>query len=61
MPKITIRAARVNAGLTQEEAARCLGISLNTLASYEKDSDKLTLEMLKKLAELYKFPIDYLK
>lgn len=61
MPKITIRAARVNAGLTQEEAARRLGINADTLARYEKDSSKLTLEMLKKLAELYKFPADYLK
>lgn len=61
MPKISIRAARVNAGMTQEEAARRLGITPNTLASYEKDSDKLSLEMLKKLSELYKFPADYLK
>lgn len=61
MPKISIKAARVNAGLTQKEAARQLGITPNTLASYEKDSDKLTIEMLKKLSELYKIPTDFLK
>lgn len=61
MPKISIKAARVNAGLTQEEAARQLGINPNTLARYEKESDKLTLELLKKLSELYRIPADFLK
>ena len=61
MPKISIKAARVNAGLTQEEAARQLGITPNTLARYEKESDKLTLELLKKLSELYRIPADFLK
>lgn len=61
MPKISIKAARVNAGLTQKEAARLLRISPNTLASYEKESGKLSLEMLRKLAELYRIPADFLK
>lgn len=61
MPKISIKAARVNAGLTQEEAARRLGINPDTLARYEKQSDKLTLGLLKKLADLYKIPTDFLK
>lgn len=61
MPKISIKAARVNAGLTQKEAAKKLGITPNTLASYEKDSSKLKLEMLKKLSDLYKIPTDFLK
>ena len=61
MPKISIKAARVNAGLTQEAAARRLGINPDTLARYEKNSGKLTLEMLNKLSDLYKIPTDYLK
>lgn len=61
MPKISIKAARINAGLTQEEAARRLGINPDTLARYEKKSGKLSLEMLKKLADLYKIPTDFLK
>ena len=61
MPKISIKAARVNAGLTQEEAAKQLGINPNTLASYEKKSGKLSLEMLKKMSELYRIPADFLK
>lgn len=61
MPKISIKAARVNAGLTQSEAARRLGINPDTLASYERKSNKLTLEMLKKMSELYRIPADFLK
>lgn len=61
MPKISIKAARVNSGLTQEEAARLLGITPNTLARYEKKSGKLSLEMLNKLSDLYKIPTDFLK
>ena len=61
MPKISIKAARVNAGLTQEKAARQLGISPDTLARYEKESGKLSLEMFRKLADLYKIPVNYLK
>ena len=34
--KITLKAARVNAGLTLEDAAKKLGITKNTLISYEK-------------------------
>ena len=61
MPKISIKAARVNAGLTQEAAARKLGINPDTLSRYEKESGKLSLEMLKKLADLYKIPTNFLK
>lgn len=61
VPKISIKAARVNAGLTQEKAARQLGINPDTLSRYEKDSGKLSLEMLQKLADLYKIPTDFLK
>ena len=35
--KISLRAARVNANLTQTEAARRLGIGVNTLIKWEKD------------------------
>lgn len=36
MPKITIRAARVNAGLTQDQMAERLGVSLTTLNAWER-------------------------
>lgn len=61
MPRITIKAARVNAGLTQEAAAKRLGISQDTLAKYEKESGKMSLEMFNKISDLYKMPKKFLK
>ena len=50
---ITLRAARVNAGLTQNEAAKKLGITRGTLASYEKYKTKPDIDRAKKIATLY--------
>lgn len=36
MPQITLKAARVNAGYTQEEAAKLLDVSVSTLKNWEK-------------------------
>ncbi len=55
---ITLKAARVNAGLTQKEAAKRLGISRNTLANYEMYKTKPDIEMGKKIASLYNLPVD---
>lgn len=40
--KITLKAARVNAGLTQEEAAKAIGISARTYLSWEKDPSQIS-------------------
>lgn len=55
---ITLKAARVNAGLTQKEAAERLGISRGTLASYEMYKTKPDIEMAKRIADLYGVPVD---
>ena len=55
---ISLKAARVNAGFTQKEAAKRLGISRSTLASYEKYNTKPDIEMAKKMAALYGLPIN---
>ncbi|MFR0613864.1 helix-turn-helix domain-containing protein [Lactobacillus porci] len=61
MPKITLKAARINVGLTQEAAAKRLGIDPSTLAKYEKDSGKLSREMLRKISKLYGISEIFLK
>ena len=48
VPKITLKAARVNAGLTQKEAAKKIGISYQTLSDYEKDGSKIKVSILNK-------------
>lgn len=59
--KITIKAARVNAGLTLREAAKALGISDCTLSSYENGKTAPKWKMLERMAELYHAPIECLK
>ena len=53
IPKITLKAARANARLTQKEAAEKLGISVETLANYEKGRSFPDVIMLKKIETLY--------
>lgn len=57
-PKITLEAARVNAHLNQKEAAQQLGITPQTLASYERGSTLPDIAMGKKIEALYGFPLD---
>lgn len=56
--KVNLRAARVNAGLTQKQAAEALGISKATIISYETKKTKPDIEMSQRLASLYGCTID---
>lgn len=56
--KITIKAARVNAGLTIKEAAKLIGICETTLINWEKDPSIIQSKYQKKISEVYNFPID---
>ena len=55
---MTLKAARVNAGFVQAEAARRLNISKSTLANYEKYKTIPDMEMGKRIAELYGLSVD---
>lgn len=55
---ITLKAARVNAGLTQKEAAKRLNISKGTLASYELYRTIPNVDTAKKIADLYGLEVD---
>ena len=56
--KISMAAARVNAGLTQKAVCEAMNISKTTLVSYEKGRTIPTMEMGEEFAKLYKLPID---
>ena len=60
MPKITLRAARVNADLTQVEAAKAMGKTKQTIVNWESGASSIKYTDLVKLSELYKIPIDNL-
>lgn len=51
--KITLEAARINAGFTQKQAAEALDLKASTLAGWEKDSTKLSYLEAHRLAHLY--------
>ena len=51
--KITMKAARVNAGLTQAEVCEKLGINKGTLINYEKYRTIPDISVAKKMAALY--------
>jgi transcriptional regulator with XRE-family HTH domain len=58
--KITLRAARVNRGLTQTEAASEFGIHRDTLYRYEADSSNVPRKFVMKVEEVYGIPVDYI-
>lgn len=51
--QITLEAARVNAGLTQKEVSKKLGVHHQTISKYEKDSSKIPFNLLSALCKLY--------
>jgi len=55
---IHLKAARVNAGFTQDDVVRALKISKNTLVNYENYRTKPDIETAQKLAELYGMSVD---
>lgn len=56
--KITLAAARVNAGYTQEEIARMMHISKATIVNWEKGKVPIGIPELRMLCDLYCFPTD---
>jgi len=50
---ITLKAARVNKQLTQQEAAKMLGISVDTLRQYETGNTFPDVPMIQKIEKLY--------
>lgn len=50
---ITLKAARVNVGLTQSEAAKKLGIATDTLRMYESGKTFPDVPTIKKIEGLY--------
>lgn len=58
--KITIKAARINVGLSQKEAADCLGISNKTLGNWENGVSFPPADMIPKICELYGMSYDNL-
>ena len=61
MPKITLKAARVNAELTLDEAAERIGKSKQTIVNWENGKAEIRYRDLLKLSEIYEMPVEYIR
>lgn len=56
--QVTVKAARVMAGLTQRQAAEGLGVSRNTYMWLEKHPERASMETANKLCSLFGVSMD---
>lgn len=56
--KYSLRAIRINKGETQEQAAKAIGIAVETLANYEKGVTYPDIPILKKIEKHYNVSYD---
>ena len=61
MPKISLKAARVNAGLTQADSAERIGVSVSTIKNWETGKSFPNQPMIEKICEVYGVSYDYIK
>lgn len=60
MYKVSLKAARVNAGMTQPEAAERLKVTVQTLGSWERGKTSPKIDQIMAMCEMYGIPIDNL-
>lgn len=58
MAKISLRAARINAGITQKDAASSVGVSNKTMVKWEKGVAFPDVVQALKLCRLYNISFD---
>lgn len=58
--KISLAAARVNAEMTQEDVAKEMHVSKNTVVNWEKGKSEPTISQSRKLSKLYNMPLEYI-
>lgn len=54
--QITLKAARVNKGMTQAEASKALGVSEDTLWNYEAGRSYPNVPIIKRIEDVYGIP-----
>lgn len=58
MPQITLKAARVNANLSQAEAAKALNVSVSTIKNWESGKTFPNQPQIAKICEVYGISYD---
>ena len=59
-PKITLKAARINAGYTLKSASEAIGVSVATLHSWERDSSSVKVSDVNKIEKTYGYPVEFI-
>lgn len=60
MPKISLAAARINAGYTQDQVATILKVAPSTVRNWESGKTTPNLQKVSELCELYNMSYDYI-
>jgi transcriptional regulator with XRE-family HTH domain len=60
MMKLSLKACRVNVGMTLKEASQIFGIHYETLSNYENDSTNVPRTFFIKLESVYGIPTEYI-
>lgn len=58
--QISLAAARVNAGMTQDDVAKAMKVSKNTIINWEKGKVSPSFTNIRMLSQLYRIPVDYI-
>lgn len=60
MIQISLAAARVNAQMTQEEVAKKMNVSKNTVVNWEKGKTEPSISQSKQISKIYNMTLDYI-
>lgn len=60
-PKISLRAARVNAEFTQDDVAKRTNKTKQTIVNWENGVTEIKYRDLQMLSDLYEMPIEFLR
>ena len=58
--QISLAAARVNAGLSQNDVVRELHVSKQTIVNWENGKSEPTISQARALSDLYKMPLEFI-
>ena len=58
--QVTLKAARINTGLTQKEAADRIGVTVDTISNWERAKSFPNALQIRRIEEVYNIPYDNL-
>lgn len=58
--QISLAAARVNAGMTQDMVAKKMHVSKQTIVNWEKGTSEPSISQCRELSDIYDMPLEYI-